>query len=215
MKTITMLSVIVCYCLYAAVTHATLTNFNSRTAFNSNGNITYNYGFEDFTGSSYYEVGGPWPSHGVTYTTDDNIIIGPTRGSGNSTNVLIYNHWTPLTAAIDPGFDMFALDLGVLGVDSLLNFYLDTNIATYSLTNLSVSGVGVGLDFYGFVAGSGEFFTGFRLESVSGVGSAAAIDNVTLGNSTPQPPTVPEPSTLLLLGVGLLGMGMMKKRIRS
>jgi hypothetical protein len=212
MKKIATMYLILSCLVYAATAQATLITYNDRTSFNSQGSIVYNYGFEDFTGSTFYYPDDPWTSHGVTYATADNIIAGPTSWYGNSSNVFINNWWTPLTATISPTFNMFAFDLGILGGNSPVNLELVTNQATYYFNNLNVSNVSQGLDFYGFSVSSGEYFTAFTLSSVYGSGYAPAIDNVTLGNSAAP---VPEPSTLLLFGAGLFGIVFLRKRMRT
>ena len=56
-----------------------------------------------------------------------------------------------------------------------------------------------------------------RSVAFGGTGDRIAFDNVTFGSSTPTPPTAPiqdvaEPSTLALLGLGLLAAGMLSRR---
>ncbi|MGA2033613.1 MAG: hypothetical protein ABSG68_15270 [Thermoguttaceae bacterium] len=200
--------------LTVAVQYAegSLTLTSSRAAFESQGTITYNYGFEDFSGLYYYFPGDPWTTHGVTYTSGSNIIVGPGAGYGNTSNVLCYNWWTPLTGTIQtsPSFDMFGFDVGVLGSSSVpLDIYIDTNTGSYSYLSQNVPFGSNGMSFYGFTTSApGEYFTGFTLVGASG--SAPAIDNVTLGDTA----TIPEPAAFIiwsLLGAVAIGVGRWRK----
>ncbi len=192
---------------------ATLISYSDRATFELQGAIAYNYGYEDF-GTGYSFPGNPWTSHGVTYTTGRNLIVGTGTGFPIS-NVFIDIFLTPLTANIETGpqYDMFGLDLSYLRSFSLLTFTAYTNLDTYVFSGLSVPNVGSAMDFYGFIAGSEEYFTGFRLDAAGG-GSGPAIDNVTLGSAS-QGATIPEPASLLLLGAGLSSLVLMRKRRRQ
>ncbi len=193
---------------------ANLTTYNLRTAFNAQGTIDYNYGFEDF-GSGFTYPGDPWTSHGVTYTSGKNLIAGPTTFYLPISNVLVYDFWSPLTANIDTSthFNMFALDLGYIGADSQMTFTVTTNLAGYTFPGLSVPNASLSPNFYGFTAGTGEYFTGFSIASAQGIGSGPAIDNVTLGRASGA--QVPEPCTLLLIGSGLVGLVSVRKKLGS
>lgn len=197
----------------AGTAEAALTAYSSRPAFEAQGTIVYNYGFEDFTGSPFYFPGEPWTTNGVTYSTTRNLIAGPTSGYGNSSNVFLNDFWSPLPATINSPFGLFGLDLGVLGGNSLLDFSITTNMASYTYLGLIVPNVNTGMTFYGFQADPGEYFTGFYLTSQLGSGYAPAIDNVTLGNPGSVP--TPEPSTLLLLGSGLAGLAYYRRKKKA
>lgn len=214
MKKIYVLLLCICCCLCVSAADATLMTYNDRASFDSQGTIVYNYGFEDFTGQSFYLPGSPWTTHGVTYTTPRNVIVGPALNYGNTSNVLAYDHWTPLTATISPNFNMFAFDIGLLSIienDSPLDFKITTNLGTYNYNNVIVEEAYEGFSFLGFAADYGEYFTGISINSLNLYGSGPALDNVTLGTRT----AVPEPSTILLLGAGLLGAACMRRLRRT
>ena len=141
---------------FSSMATATLMMTNDRTAFEALGTFTYNYGFDDF-GSEYSSPGDPWTSHGVTYTSVQNLIIGPdTNYTTNGTPMMTNNFWNPVTGDIDSSaqYDLFGFDAGFM--------YKDDNRTNITITtNLDIYPFVVDLDsaaqtnFYGFVAGSG------------------------------------------------------------
>jgi hypothetical protein len=202
----------------AGTARADLVTYSDRGAFTARGVIAYNNGFEDFgTGFSYPPF--PWTAQGVTYASPHNLVIGTATSHEPATNVMANNRWSPLTALIEAGtarYDMFAFDLGSISMFSppkpsgLVDLYLATNLKTYAFYFLDAPHVSRGLEFYGFVASPGEYFTAFSLSTPGSVGGPA-IDNVTLGNTT----HAPEPGTLALLSLGAAGLVGFARRRRA
>jgi len=202
----------------SAGAEAALTTYSSRSSFEAQGTIAENYGFEDWdtiSGSAggipgFAFPGDPYTAHGVTYTSTQNLIVGPTSGYGPSSNVLINNFWSPISGALS-GYDMLGFDLGIVGSTSLIDFSITTNLSTYSFADVSVPNVNTGMTFFGFIAGAGETISQMTFSSHLGGGSAPALDNVTLGNTTAP---IPEPETyaMLIAGLGLLGLVVRRKK---
>ncbi|MFO1420138.1 MAG: hypothetical protein U1F59_04165 [Candidatus Competibacteraceae bacterium] len=114
----------------AQTTIAGVIQYSSRPAFEAQGAIFENYGYEDF-GTDFYYPGNPWTAHGVTYETGANIIVGTGTGYQPISNVFAYDGWTPISATISQSpyqFDMFGLDLGYLGFSSLITFTVKTRL---------------------------------------------------------------------------------------
>lgn len=207
-KIVTSLFMFVALLVFIGGANATLTTFTDRTAFKSQGTIAFNYGFEDFTGSSFYWPGNPWTTHGVTYTAVENFIVDPAAGHGNASNVISGNWGMPLPGTINDQYTMFGFDLGVLNITSTLDLVVATNLNSYAFNALVVPNLNTHtMNFYGFVGLSGEYLTGFSISSPV-YGSAPAIDNVTVGN-------VPLPASILLLGSGLLRLACYRRKLKK
>jgi hypothetical protein len=196
-----------------SLSFAGLTTFSDAGSFASQGTIAQNYGFEDVTPdlSGFYFAPDPWTTHGVTYTSGDNLVVAPISSYKPLSNVLCYNQWTPMTADIDPTaqYTLGGFDLSYLGSVSLQSFEVYTNLGTYYFLNNSVPIASQGSKFFGAATDSGEYFTGLKVYSDYGSGSAPALDNFRLGYKGN---VVPEPASLSLLGMGLSGLFLKRRK---
>lgn len=213
MKSIYLLVCALALVLAPSAANAGVITFADRATFEATGTIAENYGFEDFPANDFTYPPNPWTTHGVTYTTGDNIVVGSNTVYDPISNVFTYNFWSPVSGTIGGSYNMFGFDLAMIGASSPVTLQIFTNSGTYSYAGLLVPNASVAQDFYGFSATGGEHFTGFNLSSLVGNGSAPVIDNVTLG-TTREITAVPEPASMVLLGTGVAGLIAQRRRRR-
>jgi hypothetical protein len=206
--------------LISSIAEANVTMTSSRTSFEALGTIGYKYGFDDYSTdptflSGYVTPGDPWTSHGVTYTSSQNLIGWTNYGYyTNGTPMMMNNYWNPVTGNIDPSgqYSLFGFDAGYgSGDDNGTVITISTNIQNYSF-DVDLNRADSSL-FYGFVSDSGEYFTGFNI-TTNYHNALASIDNVTLGNNNGQQ-SVPEPAAIFLFCSSLVGLAGYRKRFLS
>jgi hypothetical protein len=185
---------------------AGVTMYTSRAAFNAQGVIVENYGFEDFSWC-FNTPPDPWLTHGVLYNSRDNLIVG--NGCyGTPSQMIAYNFWTPMTGLLDQvaHYGMFGFDFGLSGGGDV-NMTVSTNAGSYSFFDVFYQ-ITPTTSFFGWVADPGEYFTSFNVTAVNGSGNLVLMDNVTLGN----PGAIPAPAAAALIGLGLFGFGLLRRR---
>ncbi|HUO44340.1 MAG TPA: PEP-CTERM sorting domain-containing protein [Burkholderiales bacterium] len=199
--------------LIGSSVHAGVTLTNDQASFSALGAIVEDNDFEGIVyndGPGLASPGDPWTVDGVTYTTGNNIIVGPASGLGVSSNVFTVNSFgSPLTGSLVSNYNMFGFDIGTLLASSAVDLTLTTNLGSYNFLNQSVP-LQSAMSFFGFIAGSGEYFTGFSITPLAG-DSLAALDNVMLGEVTP----VPEPTVFVMLLAGLSIVVLYGRKLRA
>jgi len=146
----------------------------------------------------------------VNFTSDETLSIGEGGGQADIT-------------AVDGDFDFFRIQLAdpTLGF-SKLQFNLDaiadgtaTFVAvdqfgtTFNLGTFALDGTGQ--NFFTLGSIDGQVATKFELVSTVGLEDITDLEQVRLGPASITT-NVPEPGTLSLLGLGLLGLGLIRRR---
>lgn len=140
--------------------------------------------FDEFTGDLVYKQDTPWTTHGVTYTSAFNIVVGPGAGLGVQSNAVSTNFGAPITATIDVAdtVKLFGANIAIYGDKAPVGLVLFTNLGSYSFSNLDVPSAVTGQRFFGIALSKpGEYLTGFQL-SIGGPNGALLMDDVTLGH---------------------------------
>ena len=188
--------------------------FTDRTAFEASISIVYNEDFQTL-GPGTQLIGTPllMPT-GLTVSAPNNDVY--TAGPGQSTNP------TQAIGSNNPRSDSLDFDLGgdflAVGADLFQNNGGGSQFAvdiTYQLSFYDDGGlvdtilatvVPNGGSFIGFIADA--VFDRVEIMSLYPGGSYEVADNITVGNAV----RVPEPATLSMLGIGLIGLGLVRRR---
>lgn len=199
----------------AASASADVVFVGERDAFNALGTIAYNSNFDDF-GAGFHLPGDPFVRGGVTYASDQNLTVGAGTdfGIGTLRTLMSNNYFSGVAGTIAAGYTLFGFDAAVSegdvpGSPRVVDITITTNQATYTFDGVALADGVTGLTFQGFQAtGAGEYFTGFRIDTL-GDGHLAGMTDVAVGVSP-----VPEPATGLLLlgGLGVLGLARWRRQ---
>lgn len=180
---------------------------------------------------SYNNNGGPTAPHSQpenalgenNYNNVQNCTSEPTNCSfvslGDGGSIVLQFTDNFLTGSGDNGFDLWIFEVGPDVEDTFVDISQD-NLSWYSVGAVSGSTRGINIDSFGF--GVTDLFSFVRLTddpnegNNSGITVGADIDAVGAISSVPNPgnapATVPEPVTMNLLSLALLGFGFMKSR---
>jgi hypothetical protein len=192
---------------------ASLITYSDRANFNLQGTIIFNSNFNDF-GANFGFPGNPFTRGDVTYNSSDNLTWGSQTGYTTTETLIGNNWWTPIigTIAANPEYRMFGFDIGTYNSSSI-SFNIFTNLSSYSFPNLTIANSAIGnLEFRGFVAIEGEYFTGFQIIADGGPGNLPGLTNVTLGSAAN---AVPEGGpSMSLLGIAITGLMCTKSKLK-
>ncbi|MCX7207551.1 MAG: PEP-CTERM sorting domain-containing protein [Proteobacteria bacterium] len=198
-----------CLAAFSINASASISTFDDRSLFNTQGKIHYNSHFDDFSDGFNYP-GTPFSLGDITYTSQENLTIGSGTpySIGNKQTVLSDEYFSPIIGEIASStpYNLFGFDAAI--TTGLASFTINTNLYSYYFKGLSLADGSKHLTFQGFKTDSAEeYFTGFSLEAAENR-ALLGISNVAVGVTSP----VPEPASYALLLIGLVGVIARRKQ---
>jgi hypothetical protein len=164
--------------------------------------------FYDTSGNGYLWVYNQTQGPGNYYNYGSgSILVGPPYQGGSPPSIKI----TLPYAVTAVGFDIMTIGNGGVSVNATIN-----NVIYASAPTFAWSATNPQRQFFGFTTTPDSPITNLLLGlPTSAVSLYPALDNFRYGNAASSAPTdTPEACTLLLIGMGLVGMRLFRRRLR-
>ena len=197
---------------WANVASATIITYTDRTLWtNAMPSVDYTVDFESFVADTSFALVpldvGPFTLSTIgTAEVGRNIVdvfpfkfFGVPESFGNVAVDIKVNVDLSAKIGFDTAVQGFFADFLFAGNTSLLTLTLANGVTTM----IQVPGLGLDMEPFGFIS-TGDAIMSIELSNT--VNDGFYIDNISAGFA------VPEPGTLALLGIGLAGMGLMRRR---
>ena len=151
--------------------------FDTRSEFDGAGVVDSLNGFDEFNvDAEYFPQESPWTTHGVTYTSATNAVIGRVVELGIQSAAISTDFGAPIsgTFADSNPFTLFGANLMLIGEKVPVALLVRTNLGSYSF-NLDVPLAADGQRFFGIALSKpGEHLTGFQFSVSASRHRAAA-----------------------------------------
>lgn len=169
-------------------------------------------------------LGSSGTNYGIGFNSNSLAIIdGDAGGSGNfgnepSPDTILFFLTGSAVLNYAPGFtDGFSFFYTTTNFAGTVRVYDAVNAGGNLLATINLAALGAGPgdpngDFSNWAAAGASFAGTARSIDFGGTVNQVGYDNVTFGSATPGGGQVPEPASLALIGVGLLGAGMARRR---
>jgi hypothetical protein len=151
----------------------------------------------------------------VDFTSTEKLQVNGGQARIEGFNGGTFDNITIKYDAASNGFEKLIFNLDAVS-DGLANFTVNgvTSGGTpesVSFNNQALSGSGQ--NFFTLLASDGEVATSFSLTSTVGILDIADLQQVRIGQTpVPTPTPAPEPASMALIGAGLAGLGLIRRR---